>query len=454
MPAKASSLRRDLFIAVLVLMTLVPLVVYFYAVERGKSLAAERLVEHVAQSVNRTLQVKNDIEAILRDPQAGLDAAARQMERVAVADDAVAYIQLTDREGNVLRSTSAAPQWERVAIRPDLPPAAPDIAAPELVRRLETAGGDVSPAYVVDLSLSAQTRGHMLVGMSAQALDEQLRQFQEPVRLSALQIAIICVAILAGFSAYIVYLSERTRGLHAQLQEESRLAYVGTLAASIAHEVRNPLSSVKMNVQMMENRLRQLPDDQQAQYFHNKIRRIQGEVDRLEDSVSHFLAFARPAPLRTERLRLSDVVDDSLELLQPQAQSKGVQLVRRYARDLPRVDVDPNQFGHVVQNLVLNAIQALDRGGTVTVATARGDGCVQLTVADDGPGIPEETQEKIFDVFFTTREGGTGLGLNIVSRIVDEHRGTLVVDSAPGEGTVFRIGLPLPDQSPEAHDES
>ena len=442
MKGKASSLRRKMLLALLVLMTLLPLVVYFYSRRRGEAEAADRLASHVERSVARALRMKGELEPIIEATGPASRAVKEAMEREVVSDESIAYIQLADKMARVINSTSIAPARNRAPVLV-LPPASPEIAAPEMVRALGAHGHGPAPEYVVDLRLSKQDRGYLLVGMSTAALAEQLQLFQAPMRWSSLQIAVICVAILAVFSAYIVYLSERTRALHAHLQEESRLAYIGTLAAGIAHEVRNPLSSVKMNVQMMEHRLADLADQDQATYFRGKVERIKGEVERLEDSVSHFLAFARPAPLHAEKVKFNDVVDNVLELLHPQCQSQGVQLVRKYARDLPPVELDPRQFVQAVQNLVLNAMQALGRGGTVTVTTESAGDAAILSVADNGPGIPKEIQDKIFEVFFTTREGGTGLGLNIVSRIVEEHRGKLTVESEPGKGSTFRIELPV-----------
>jgi len=373
------------------------------------------------------------------------------MDSLTDNDPSIAYIQVADSYGRVLNSTSRAPVRNRVPILA-LPPGTPDIAALELVRRLHSADPGAPPEYDVDLRLAKMAGGHMLVGMSSQALDSQLAEFRHPVLWSALQIAVICVAILAAFSAYIVYLNERARALNARLQEESRLAYIGTLAASIAHEVRNPLSSVKMNVQMIENRLERLVDPEQIEYFRTKVERIKGEVDRLEGSVGHFLAFARPSPLRRRLVQLNEVVDSVLNLLDAECQSHSVQLVRHYADGLPDVDLDPNQFVQALQNLVINAVQAIGQGGTITVTTEATGGGVAVSVADDGPGVPEAIQDKIFDVFFTTREGGTGLGLNIVSRIVEEHRGKLTLASRPGEGAVFRIELPAAQGPPQAQE--
>jgi signal transduction histidine kinase len=447
MVGKHGRVRRDLFIAILVLMTFLPLVVYFYLQERGREQAAQRLVAHVEQTVNLTPQVKRQLAAILDQSGARSEAVTEEMERLVMADETIAYIQRADRKGNVLNSTSGAPERTHVPLLKDLPLGSPDIFAPAMARRLASAGPRSAPEFVVDIRLAPKVRGHALLGLSVEALDERLQEFQRPAHLSALQISILCVSILAVFSAYIYYLNRRTHALNAQLQQESRMAYIGTLASSLAHEVRNPLSSMKMNAQMLENRLGGLADHDDIEYFRTKITRIKGEVDRLEDSISHFLAFARPAPLRPEAVALNQVVGSILEVLEPQCQSRGVRLVRRFARGLPPVQLDPRQFAQAIENLVLNALQALGSGGTITVRTQAADGAIAVAVADDGPGIPPEVQSKIFDVFFTTRDGGTGLGLNIVSRIVEEHRGKLSVESQPGHGACFRIELPAePDQ--------
>jgi len=437
-----SSLRRNLFVALLVMMTLLPLVVYFYSRERGRSEAARRLWAVVGASVDRAADIKATLEPVIEKSGPSSDAVRNAMERLIGGDPPIAYLQVADASHNILNTTSEAPN------RTQLPWSARPPAADELVRAIRSGGGPAPPEFLVAVKLGAQGRGHLLIGLSTVALEEQLRQFQEPFRWSAMQITVICVAILAVFSAYIVLLHERARSLAAQLQEESRLVYVGTLAASIAHEVRNPLSSVKMNVQMMEKRLASLGDPEQADYFRGKIDRIKGELERLEDSVNHFLAFSRPAPARVEPSRLNDVVENVLVLLQPQCHARGVQLVRRYARDLPLVPLDARQFVQAVQNLVLNALQAMEAaGGTITVTTEATEGGVAVAVSDTGPGIPDDVKPHIFEVFFTTHERGTGLGLNIVSRIVEEHHGKLTVHSEPGKGATFRIELPLAPQA-------
>ncbi len=435
MRTQASSLRRKLFIALLVLVTLLPLVVYVYLRERGRRIAAQRLAEQVERSVARALRMKEQLEPLLARHEASSPQVRGAMERLVASEETIAYIQIADGLARVLSSTYGAPARNRVPLTV-LPLASPEIAREGLSARRE------APEFVVGLRGPQRERLHMVVGLARRSLEDELAEFQRPLLLSSLQIAVICMAMLAGFSAYIVYVSERARALQAQLQEESRLAYVGTLAAGIAHEVRNPLSSVKMNVQMMESRLSRLSDPEEGAYFRGKVERIKGEVERLESSVNDFLAFARPSPLRLETVQLNEVVDNTLELLHPHCQSRGVQLVRRLARDLPPVQLDPRQFVQAIENLLLNAVQATGRGGVVTVVTGREDDAVVLSVSDNGPGIPEGLREKIFNVFFTTRPGGTGLGLNIVRRIVEEHHFRFELDSEVGKGTTFRILVP------------
>ena len=466
MAVKPLSLRRKLLITILVLMTSLPLVVYFYLRRRATALDVERFSQLVAQRVSRVSQLRDHIETIIgsaagapaAEPAAHKDPGSpevrEQMETLGVADEAIAYIELADRQGKILNSTSNAPDRQQVASPEQLLFAAPEAGADAAARRF--AAGDPAGIheFAVDLRLPDKARGHVLVGLSPRVLYEQLEEFQNPARLSALQISVLCVSILAVFSAYIFYLHERARALHAQLQEESRMAYIGTLASSIAHEVRNPLSSVKMNAQMLERRIEKLSDPAEADYFRTKVARISSEVDRLEGSVSHFLAFGRPAPLQLGKAALNQAVGEMLDFLEPQCQSRGLRVVRKFARDLPPTRLDPRQFAQAVQNLVLNAAQALERGGIITVATeARGD-AVTLTVADNGPGIPPEIQDKIFDVFFTTREGGTGLGLNIVHRIAEEHHGKLSMESQPGQGTRFLISLPAARERPASPEEA
>ncbi len=232
------------------------------------------------------------------------------------------------------------------------------------------------------------------------------------------------------------------RASHIMLTRSDRLAAVGTLAAGIAHEIRNPLVAVQTFVQLLPERL----DDPEFRTTFAQL--TASELERVSSLINDLLTFARPAPVRPGSVQINDLAEQVVRLLGGQAKKKGVVLATRLARELPPFPVDPEQIKQVFMNLVLNALQATSAGGTVTVATSllRGpDGheyCT-LEVQDTGEGIPAEHKEEIFDPFFTTKTAGTGLGLFITHQIIREHGGSIDVESTVGQGTRVLARLPL-----------
>ncbi|MEN9578276.1 MAG: hypothetical protein RJA70_1285 [Pseudomonadota bacterium] len=221
-----------------------------------------------------------------------------------------------------------------------------------------------------------------------------------------------------------------------------RLAAVGTLAAGLAHEVRNPLNSATLQLQLLERRIKKGKVDETA--LLHVVDVVKDEIERLNHLVSDFLAFAKPQPVVLVPVDLNELVVSVLRLLQVEAEEVGVVLHSELFVSLGPVPLEPARIRQVLVNLLRNAIQAIGTvGGEVTVRTrpARVDACVELEVEDTGPGFPEDSP--IFDAFYTTKDKGTGLGLAIVHRIVSEHDGTINVRSVPGK-TVFSIQLPQP----------
>ncbi len=231
------------------------------------------------------------------------------------------------------------------------------------------------------------------------------------------------------------------------IQRSDRLSAIGTMAAGLAHEIRNPLVSIRTFTQLLPERI----DDEE---FRSKFLDLTlSEVDRICALVSELLAFARPAPAQLQRIDLNDSIERICLLLDSQARRHGVRLVKRLHQDLPAVEADEDQIKQVAMNVILNAIQACTDGGTVEVATypATGDrGSVCLEVTDTGRGIDPAIVKRIFDPFFTTRSEGTGLGLSIAHQIVTRHGGYIDVHSQPGRGTSFFIYLPAGEKSAEA----
>lgn len=221
-----------------------------------------------------------------------------------------------------------------------------------------------------------------------------------------------------------------------------RLAAVGTLAAGLAHEVRNPLNSATLQLQLLERRIKKGKVDAEA--FTGIVEVVKDEIERLNHLVSDFLAFAKPQPIVLIPVDLNELVSSVLRLLQVEADEAGVRLQAELHGALGLVPLEPARIRQVLVNLVRNSIQAMSPGtGTVTVRTrpSKAEACVELEVEDTGPGFPEDSP--VFDAFYTTKAKGTGLGLAIVHRIVSEHDGTVSVTSVPGK-TVFTVGLPQP----------
>jgi len=227
------------------------------------------------------------------------------------------------------------------------------------------------------------------------------------------------------------------KSLTDQLIRADRLAAMGELTAGVAHEVRNPLGIIRASVQLLE----------EAQCKPERIAEastvIKQEIDRLDKVIKALLDFGRPSKPTLVRTDLLDVLSDVVLFTRRFASRADVEIVERYPHALPSVMADPDQLKQVFVNLISNAVQAMEpSGGTITLAAQADGGFVTVRVEDDGPGMAPEDLSKVFDPFYSRREGGTGLGLTIVHRIVDEHDGHIEVESVPGEGTVFTVSLP------------
>ncbi len=211
-----------------------------------------------------------------------------------------------------------------------------------------------------------------------------------------------------------------------------RLRALGEMAASVAHEVRNPLAAIRSSAQLLEAEAKdsELPGV------------ILEEVDRLNSLVSDFLDFSRPLEPKLQPYYIVKSTEGALHLLEKQGSLENIKVTRAFSEDLPPVSVDPDQMKQVFLNLFLNAVQAMPAGGTLTVGINALNDHLEVEVRDTGCGIEQEKIDKIFEPFFTTKERGSGLGLSIVRTIVEAHRGTIRVESSLGEGTTITIRLP------------
>ncbi len=228
--------------------------------------------------------------------------------------------------------------------------------------------------------------------------------------------------------------------LELQLRRADKLAALGTLAAGVAHEVKNPLHALSLNLHLLVQELgAPLPSKVELEDYLGILR---SEIERLHQIVENFLRFSKPSIPEVKPLDLNALVERVLSLVAFEATGHRVGIQTQFDPELDPVAGDEGQLAQVVLNLVINGLQAMPGGGTLTLATRRDNGWAQLTVQDTGEGIPSEVIPQIFDPYFTTRQGGSGLGLAIAHRIVEGHNGSIDVESRAGLGTTMVVRLP------------
>ncbi|GMU83726.1 MAG: hypothetical protein AMXMBFR47_35960 [Planctomycetota bacterium] len=304
----------------------------------------------------------------------------------------------------------------------------------------ESAGsGDAGVTHHAELIVDGVRRGLVEVGYQASFVGDRSTPFlPEEERLLA--------NVARQISLYLAREEGAARRaiLEEQLRHADRLATIGQLAAGVAHEMNEPLSSV-LGLAQLSIKAPAVPPT-----VADDLREIVAAALRAREIVKKLLLFARQTPPRKTRLNLNEIVEDALFLLEAGSEKPGVRLIRTLASDLPRVEADSLQLRQVVVNLTVNAMQAIESDGTVSVETSSDGRYVVLSITDTGDGMSPETLGQIFNPFFTTKDVGvgTGLGLAVVHGIVTAHEGTIEVESAQGKGSRFAVRLPVVADSP------
>lgn len=285
-------------------------------------------------------------------------------------------------------------------------------------------------------------------------LDQLLREaFQNKKTLSAQmvdvpenaatpRVAVTAHFVYEGKKQVASLVTLRDAGTRAQLEDQigvaAKLAALGRLTSGVAHEVKNPLNAMILQVEILKSKLLDQGEEVQPQ-----LEVLSKEIRRLDRVVKTFLDFTKPMEIRRAETNLTDVVQEVFVLAEPQAQKQNVKLVLERNGNLPALKVDRDLIKQALLNLVLNGCQAMPRGGELRVKPSAGPQSVELEIADQGTGIPERDRQRIFSLFYTTKPGGSGIGLAMVFRIIQLHDGSIDFSSELNHGTTFHISLPI-----------
>jgi PAS domain S-box-containing protein len=247
---------------------------------------------------------------------------------------------------------------------------------------------------------------------------------------------------ITGSLVYVEDITEK-RGKEAHLRRAENLASLTTIAAGVAHEIKNPLGAISIHLQLMQKKLAKENNENPDPVINKYFGILNEEVDRLNHIVVDFLFAVRPMLLELREKNINPLIDELAELVRAELEEAHIRLLLELDEKLPHALIDERYMKQVLLNLIKNAQAAMPNGGLLTIATQTSDNEIRISICDTGAGISAENLKKIFDPYFTTKDNGTGLGLTLVFKIIREHQGEISVESREGEGTNFEIILPV-----------
>ena len=402
---------------------------------------AEKLAQQIASRAAREKDLYTAV-AVERETQTYIDQVLRQR-------DLVKRVEIRDKNGVLVyegRSEARMQVGSEGAAAPIGPPV---LGSPELQQhlepepRVEKKTRETESSYEVpDIRVPIGTYGQLEIGISPVELSRRIEVLRGDLIRQALLIGVASMLLLISAYAAVWMVLRRSQRLEVQAAQAERLAYLGTLASGLAHEIRNPLNSLNLNMQMLEE---EIDEHGSAPTGKRLLSITRSELSRLERLVSDFLAYAKPRPLEMEEVPAVRPLERVREVLAGEIQKRQVQVEIEDRSGGARIRIDPAQMNQLLLNLAQNAFNAAEeakRRPWLKLTAGRQGPSVLLELADNGVGMTAEEQAKIFDLFYSTRKGGTGLGLAIAERIASAHGGRLGVRSTKGVGTTVTVELP------------
>jgi len=231
--------------------------------------------------------------------------------------------------------------------------------------------------------------------------------------------------------------------LEENLHRSMKYSVISKLASSVGHEIRNPLSSLAIHTEIVDNLVsKSVTDEQQLKKIKKSVRVLHSEVDRLNKMIGQFFNLAKSEEIKLTCENTNNLLDEIADIINQQAREKNISIYKQFSDNLPMITVSKDQIKQVIINLILNSFDAMPEGGDLFLETSRNDGRVVISVKDSGIGIPDDVREHIFDLYYSTKPSGAGIGLAISRKIIEAHEGKIYFKSDPNKGTVFSIELP------------
>ena len=395
---------------------------------------AETLAKQIAHRAERQGKDLYTAVAVERETQTYIDSILRERE-------IVRNVEIRDKNGMLVF------EMQSRAIPRVNPEPAPTISGTsELPRPIEKKTVDWANTYQVpDIEVPIGDLGLLQIGISGGELAKRIEVLRRDLIRQTGIVAVISLLLLLSAYTAVWVLLQRSRRLELQAAEAERMAYIGTLASGLAHEIRNPLNSLNLNMQLLEEEIEEIQARGSMPTGKRLLSITRSELSRLERLVTDFLAYAKPRPLEIEEVPAVRLLERVSEVLAGEIQKRGARVEVDDRSGGARVRVDRGQMNQLLLNLAQNALAAAEEAGrppVLELASYREGPVVLLELTDNGAGIPPEEQQRIFEIFYSTRKGGTGLGLAIVDRISRAHGGRVLVRSEVGAGTTVTVELP------------